>query len=687
MTSSGSCFFSRGETDCVFKEGGGVNAKRRDGAAASSASTRRSRCMEAKLAACEASSAASLASRRRSSAETAPPTLCPCAFMRRSALCSVRPGVLVPGGVDPPDPPDESGDTGNALASRSITVRCDATATRSTASESCAAARTAFAMSKEGAGRGDKDEVLWRPSAEGVVGRVRMSCSRRPISVRRSRSKRTFVATKEDASSTKAGWSRVAIASRAAASAASREGVAAARTPVPPFEAASGVISWISTSVTECTTSFAPARSVSDPKESLPESLTDGHPSLPVSNDAAPAPKSKLASSRRAGARRSSCSLSLISPSTVRTSKSNTFGLANSAAAGVALTPESAMLTSASGPAIGVETSALGVGTSTPFALRTSASVLASCSAASARACCAFTFRANPSTRETYSWLISFRRCDAARPWSISAFFKFSMWSRNTSFSCLALIAERSCRCTSSSVGSRDRVSTMYVTCCDTSESLKPVDPPFVRFHPGLAGGAASRDWGTPGEPSAPGAMLDDLEIVPRGVRGAPPPAAVLRRDIGVRAPGASPRLDPVVGVLVPLAISRGGVFLGSVSRAGEGAKGDADRGEPPGTAVPPARDEPRRASRILASRHGAGVCGRKHTPDVIEIVVFRTSPTGNGFRTFSAVSFVTFSWSRENSRLALFKSSCCRCRVSPSSLLSSPSRCSRSPRARARPP
>ena len=197
------------------------------------------------------------------------------------------------------------------------------------------------------------------------------------------------------------------------------------------------------------------------------------------------------------------------------------------------------MLTSASAASSGFITGvaadvAAGVGTSTPFERSTSANALASCSAASARACSALTSRVNPSTRLTYSELISFMRSDAATPWSISLFFRFSMWSRNTSFSCLALIALRSWRCTSSSVGSRANVSAMYETCSDTCESESPGEP-LVKWKPGLLGAESREDlvWGTPGELSAPGAMLDDLEMVPSGVRGAPP--GVLRRDAGVR--------------------------------------------------------------------------------------------------------------------------------------------------------
>ena len=82
--------------------------------------------------------------------------------------------------------------------------------------------------------------------------------------------------------------------------------------------------------------------------------------------------------------------------------------------------------------------------------------------------------------------------------------------------------------------------------------------------------------------------------MVPSGVLGALP---ALLRDIGVRAPAALP-----LGDLAP----PGGDFLGSVPRADAGARGDAIRGGPPRMAVPPTQDEPRRVSRIVASRRRA---------------------------------------------------------------------------------
>ena len=183
--------------------------------AASSASMRRSRCMDAKLAACEASSAASRASRRRSSSGPSAGTLCPCAFMRRRALLSVPPGVrsraLVPPGVDGGIPGIPEGLESFSPSSSSVAARLAAAATRSSASESCVAARTAFAGSKgtSSSSRSRADRTPTRSPAVlpavGVETRAFMSVSRRPTSARRSRSSRTFVATRPDASSTRAG--------------------------------------------------------------------------------------------------------------------------------------------------------------------------------------------------------------------------------------------------------------------------------------------------------------------------------------------------------------------------------------------------------------------------------------------------------------------------------------------------
>ena len=133
--------------------------------AASSASMRRSRCMDAKLAACEASSAASRASRRRSS----------------SGLESFSP------------------------SSSSVAARARRRRDASSASESCVAARTAFAAHRGGGSR--SSSRLRRRAAPGGELRARAlaGVSRRPTSARRSRSSRTFVATRLDASSTSAG--------------------------------------------------------------------------------------------------------------------------------------------------------------------------------------------------------------------------------------------------------------------------------------------------------------------------------------------------------------------------------------------------------------------------------------------------------------------------------------------------
>ena len=88
--------------------------------------------------------------------------------------------------------------------------------------------------------------------------------------------------------------------------------------------------------------------------------------------------------------------------------------------------------------------------------------------------------------------------------------------------------------------------------------------------------------------------------MVPSGVLGAPP---ALRRDIGVRAPAASP---PGLDLAPP-----SGDFLGSVSRADAGARGDAIRGVPPRMAVPPARGDPDGPHHASSRRDAARVsCG-----------------------------------------------------------------------------
>ena len=126
-------------------------------------------------------------------------------------------------------------------------------------------------------------------------------------------------------------------------------------------------------------------------------------------------------------------------------------------------------------------------------------------------------------------------RSDAARPWSISPFSRCSRRSRSASFSWRGLMALRNCWCASSSVGSRASVSVMKLTCSETSESFRPGET-AVEIQRGLAGAASRRgERGAPGEGSAPGAILDEAEMVPSGVLGAPP---ALRRDIGVARAG-----------------------------------------------------------------------------------------------------------------------------------------------------
>jgi hypothetical protein len=125
--------------------------------------------------------------------------------------------------------------------------------------------------------------------------------------------------------------------------------------------------------------------------------------------------------------------------------------------------------------------------------------------------------------------------------------------------------------------------------------------------------------------------------MVPSGVLGAPP---ALRRDIGVRAPAASP---PGLDLAPP-----SGDFLGSVSRADAGARGDAIRGVPPRMAVPPTRGEPRRASsRIVASRRRAGVVWSSR----------RTAVRWASKKSFSTAQTKAVSSSRDGTRLDHFAS------------------------------
>ena len=125
--------------------------------------------------------------------------------------------------------------------------------------------------------------------------------------------------------------------------------------------------------------------------------------------------------------------------------------------------------------------------------------------------------------------------------------------------------------------------------------------------------------------------------MTPSGVLGASP---ALRRDIGVRAPAASP---PGLDLAPP-----SGDFLGSVSRADAGARGDAIRGVPPRMAVPPTRGEPRWASsRIIASRRRAGVVWSSR----------RTAVRWASKKSFSTAQTKAVSSSRDGTRLDHFAS------------------------------
>ena len=221
--------------------------------------------------------------------------------------------------------------------------------------------------------------------------------------------------------------------------------------------------------------------------------------------------------------------------------------------------------------------------TSMPFARSTSWSTRARASAVSARARAESFSRVRWSTRWTYSsgaFAPGGGRLRDARPWSISLFFRCSRRSRSASFSWRALMALRNCWCASSSVGSRASVSVMKLTCSETSESFRPGET-AVEIQRGLAGVYvhAVDERGAPRECSAPGAILDEAEMVPS--------ARCVHRRLYVerRCPRAGRAAPPGLDLAPP-----SGDFLGSVSRArrGSGASGDAIRGVPPRMAVPP---------------------------------------------------------------------------------------------------
>ena len=144
-------------------------------------------------------------------------------------------------------------------------------------------------------------------SAEGVAGAgakppawraVSFVTSRRSTNARRSRSNRTFAATRLDASLTSVGWSMPAIATRAASSAPAPEGVGATKTPVEPLFEIRDVASGVSM---ERATRDASMRRLSSSMDStLAASLPLRSPvnTVAVEGVVSTPPKSKLASAQ-----------------------------------------------------------------------------------------------------------------------------------------------------------------------------------------------------------------------------------------------------------------------------------------------------------------------------------------------------------------------------------------------------
>ena len=127
-------------------------------------------------------------------------------------------------------------------------------------------------------------------------------------------------------------------------------------------------------------------------------------------------------------------------------------------------------------------------GVANPLARIISASILASTSAASARALASSFSFLSASTCDMYSVDSSAMRLDASRPMPTSSFLRCSMWSLSAVFSLLALSALRSSsRSSSSAIPPRAIWSTRKSACSETTESLRPgvSSPPPKIPHPG----------------------------------------------------------------------------------------------------------------------------------------------------------------------------------------------------------